>query len=321
MASAHFTTRILERKEYELWDHLVKNSSTGSIFALSEWLNITERSLNTKFDIIGCFFDERIVGGCPIFHCKGFGILPFFSNTKGMMPFSGVVLEDFPKENVRKYEHQYQNSLSAIAEHLEKLKLKSIKIQITNPQNIIDVRPFIWRGWKCTIRYFYSLDLMKLNYSNDVKRNISKAIKNGVIICTSSDIDLYYSLFEEMFIRQGLKPPVTKKYLQNFYDFIIKNEMGEMWIALTPDEKWIAAEIFLNDQNYVHRWTAATDITLRKNGGYHLLLDTVFKHYKGTGRKNINLMAGNTPQLAEFITGFNPNLVPYYSLQTGYFLL
>jgi hypothetical protein len=39
------------------------------------------------------------------------------------------------------------------------------------------------------------------------------------------------------------------------------------------------------------------------------------KHAQEKGFKKINLMAANTPQLAKFISGFNPQLVPYYSVQ------
>jgi len=70
----------------------------------------------------------------------------------------------------------------------------------------------------------------------------------------------------------------------------------------------------LHDNNYVHRWTAATDPELRKNGGYHLLLDMAFRNYLDKGMSTVNLMAANTPQLAEFITGFNPYLCPYFAV-------
>jgi hypothetical protein len=39
------------------------------------------------------------------------------------------------------------------------------------------------------------------------------------------------------------------------------------------------------------------------------------KHVQEKGFKKFNLMAANTPHIAKFISGFYPDLVPYYSVQ------
>jgi len=133
-------------------------------------------------------------------------------------------------------------------------------------------------------------------------------------VSRSWDIESYYSLFQQTFEHQGLKTPVPKEYIESVCEQIATDDLGDMWVAKTPDGQWIAAEIFLHDNNYVHRWTAATDPELRKNGGYHLLLDMAFRNYLDKGMSTVNLMAANTPQLAEFITGFNPYLCPYFAV-------
>lgn len=35
----------------------------------------------------------------------------------------------------------------------------------------------------------------------------------------------------------------------------------------------------------------------------------------------INLMAGNTPHLTKFISSFNPNLLPYYSVENFHWII
>jgi len=307
-----YQIRTLERTEYGQWDELIKLSPYGSVFSLSGWLSATSRSLDTPFEIVGCYFDDNLVGGCPIFFKKKFGILTLLTNIQGMMPYSGIIIEDYPQNNVRKFEKHYTTILSSIVKHFEQLRFYIVSI--TNPPKIQDIRPFTWRGWKTDVKYAYFLNLDNLNYSRDVKRNINRAIKNEVLVGRSSDIASYYSLFRNTFERQELKPPVSEKYIKILYQYIIDNDLGELWVAKTPDEQWIAAEIYLHDNNYLHRWTAATDAELRKGGGYHFLLDSAFRYYHGKGYSTVNLMAGNTPQLTEFITGLNPYLVPYYSV-------
>lgn len=313
MNSETYQIRTLERTEYGQWDDLINLSPYGTVFSLSGWLSATSMSLDTPFEIVGCYNDEKLIGGCPIFHKKKFCILTYLTNVQGMMPYSGLVLEDYPQNNVRKFERHYNNILSSIAKHFERLPF--FILSIINPPKLQDIRPFTWRGWKTDVKYAYFLDLHNMSYSRDVKRNINTAIKNEVLVGRSSDIESYYSLFRNTFKRQGLLPPVSEKYLKYLFQYIIDSDLGEMWVAKTPDEQWIAAEIFLHDNNSLHRWTAATDTELRKGGGYHLLLDSVFRYYHEKGYSTVNLMAGNTPQLTEFITGFNPYLVPYYALK------
>jgi len=303
----------LKKEEYNEWNNLVASSPQGTIFSESEWLSITSKQNKINCNIIGCFFENQLVGGCPLFYKKVAGLFNFISNTSGMMPYSGIIIDGILPNSVRKAEQKRSNILLSMAKYFKQLKCISLKIQ--NPPRLTDIRPFTWKGWKSAVRYTYMLDLPNINYSRDVTRNINKAVKNAISVEKSHDIDNYYALFQKTFERQELNVPVSKIYLQKLFEHILKSDVGDMWVAKTPHEEWIAAEIFLHDNNYIHRWTAATDPDLRKNGGYHLLLDTVFKNYQNRCiSSTVNLMAANTPQLAEFITGFNPYLVPYYSL-------
>ena len=88
-----------------------------------------------------------------------------------------------------------------------------------------------------------------------------------------------------------------------------------MWVGKTKSGEISAAEIFVYDNKRAYRWSAATHTTLRKTGAYSLLLFKVFKNMRERGFKEINLMAANMPQLAKFITSFNPQLVPYFEVE------
>ncbi len=303
-------TRALEKSEYPEWDEMVELSPQGTIFSTSNWISLTSKALKVDFTIYGCFSEDRLVGGCPLYHGKSFGILKSASNTCGMMPYSGVLLERILDSSVRRFERKQNEILTSLAAFFE--KIDATKVMVSNPPKLFDIRPFTQRGWSSEIRYAYFLDLKNLNYSRDVKRNVKSALKNSVSVSRSWDIESYYTLFQRTFENQGLRPPVPKHYLEYLCEYIATNDLGDMWVAKTQDGEWIAAEIFLHDNNYVHRWTAATDPELRSNGGYHLLLDTAFKDYLDKGVCTVNLMAANTPQLAEFITGFNPHLSPYF---------
>ena len=306
--------RELKKSEYKIWDELVENSPQGTVFHSSSWLNTCSEILNKKLKVYGCFKNGELIGGCPLYIYK-FGFLKTASSVIKMTPYGGVILAQLPSNKVREKERIYRNIIASLCETFDNQHFSNI--QIINSPGFIDVRPFIWKDWDSKIHYTYHLILndFEERISRDAKRNIKKAIKNEISIEKSRDIDLFYELFKETFSRQGLKPPVTKKFLANVFNMLLKYKKGEMWIAKTKSKEVAAAEIFVYDSKRAYRWSAATHTKLRKTGAYSLLLFEVFKDMQNRGFKEINLMAANMPQLAEFITSFNPKLLPYYEIQ------
>ena len=306
--------RKLNRDEYKIWDELVESSTHGTIFHKSFWLSTCGELLNKKLKIYGCFKGERLVGGCSLFIHKS-GFFKIASSTISMTPYGGVVLAHSPISKVREQEQTYNKIIKSLCNAFDNEHFD--RIQITNSPNFVDVRPFTWIGWNSKVRYAHYLILndFENRLSRNLKRNINKAIKNEISIEKSEDISLFYDLFGETFLRQGLKPPVTKGFLVNIFDMLLKHERGEMWIAKTKSEEIAAADIFIYDNKRAYRWSAATHIELNKTGASSLLVFTVFKDMQNRGLKEINLMAANTPQLSKFITSFNPKLVPYYLVE------
>jgi len=119
MSEPKLLTRILEKSEYSEWDKLVESSPQGTIFSTSNWISVTSNALKADFALYGCFSEDRLVGGCPLFHKKRFGILNFASNTCGMMPYSGIVLEQMSDSSVRRFERQQNEILTSLAAFLK----------------------------------------------------------------------------------------------------------------------------------------------------------------------------------------------------------
>jgi hypothetical protein len=307
--------RELKKNEYGVWDELVENSPHGTIFHSSDWLTTCSELLNKKLKIFGCFENGQLVGGCSLYTHKLKRFFKVASSTIEMTPYGGVVLAQSQSTKVREQEQTYSNIIKSLCNTFDNEHFNHI--QIINSPDFVDVRPFTWNGWDSKIFYAYYLILndFEKRLSRDPKRNIKKAIKNEISIEKSNDITSFYELFEETFSRQGLKPPVTKGFLVTVFDMLLKYEKGEMWIAKTKSEEIVAAEIFVYDNKRAYRWSAATHTELRKTGAYSLLLFEVFRDMQNRGFKEINLMAANTPQLTEFITSFNPKLVPYYKVE------
>jgi len=310
---SNIEVRELKKEDYGLWDELVKKSPHGTVFHNSNWLTTCSDLLNKKLIIYGCFKGDRLVGGCSLF-IREKAFLKKATSTIRMTPYGGIVLEQLPSGKVRKQEQEYNNIIKSLREFaLEHYDY----IQLVNSPDFIDVRPFTWNGWDSRVQYAYYLDLntdIKKTCSRDIKREIKIAIKNGIIVKKLSDISLFYDLFSMTFMRQNLKPPVTKNFFEKIIQLLDAKQLGEMWIAETPTGKAVSAQIILFDNKRAYTWATGSHRDLGRTSVWPLLFYTITQDLKGRF-KEINLMSGNVQRLAEFITGFNPRLVPYYVVE------
>lgn len=146
----------------------------------------------------------------------------------------------------------------------------------------------------------------------NMKTITRKANENGIQIKKKVDIQRFYELINQTYERQQLIPPAQLDFFEKIMDFLHKSHQGEMWIAEMPTGEVAAADIIIWDNKRAHRWAATTDPDLKSHNATSLLLHNIFQDLKSRDFKEINLMSGNTPKLTKFITGFNPELVPYY---------
>lgn len=313
--------RELKREEYKIWDVLVESSPHGTIFHNSDWLTTCSELLNKKLKIYGCFENEELVSGCSLYVYKS-KFFKMASSIIKMTPYGGVVLAQSPSSKIREREQAYSNIIKSLCNIFDKEHFDSI--QLTNSPDLIDVRPFTWNGWDSKVYYAYYLDLdddVEKGFSKNARRTIRGAIKNNISVKKLSKDDVerdflqYYDLFKITYLRQGIQLSVSKEFLKNMIDMLYDQRKGEMWIAKDSSGEMTAAEVNVVDNKRAYRWSPVSHTELRKTGATSLLLFEIFKDLKERGFKEINLMAANTPQLAKFISSFNPKLVPYYSIE------
>lgn len=313
--------RILSVDEYPLWDDLVMKSPQGSIFHTSNWMVSCADLLSKKVVIYGYFSRGVLEGGCSLYEDRKFLFFPIATSTTVMSPYGGFIFKPFESSKVRENELFYNSIISSL---IKEISSSYIYVSLTGSPAISDVRPFIQAGWKGTVYYTYHFDLdedIKNRISRNVRRTIQKAEKHGIIVEKKFDPDVYWILHEKTYIKQGISSPVSRDFLYRMINYIQKADCGEMWIASTSDGLPIAAEIIIWDSNISHRWAAASDGEFSNLGATSLLLYLIFIEMFNKGFKKINLMAGNTPHLSKFISSFNPNLLPYYSVENFHWII
>jgi len=310
----------LTQSDYSQWDELVDQSSHGTIFHKTGWLDACARSLKKKVKIFGCFQDGKLVGGTSLFLDKKYGFVSVASSTCTMTFYGGFVLSPSQGSGVHKQETFSREIIESLLKEIKKEHFFSVRIQ--NSPDFLDIRPFTSNGWKSRVLYAYYISLehdLESHADHLVKKNIRKAEKNGITIETFSDISRYYSLFSEMNARKDLKLPAPRELFTEIYSFISDHNCGEMVAAKTPENEIACAEIVVWDKRQAHIWSAASDARLLNTGAPNLLRFDSLKRMKARSIPRVNMMMANALALSQFVAHMNPTLVPYYQIRSGMF--
>ena len=191
-------------------------------------------------------------------------------------------------------------------------------VELVNSPAFVDIRPFIHNGWRSSVYYTYYLNLTKdidRSISKKTRNIVRKAEKEGITIRKMTDVEEFYKLYSMTYTRQGLNTPVNIEFFDEMISLIKGENMGKMWFAKTSTGELASAEVFVWDEKRAYRWVAGSHSSLRKTGATSYLLYHIFNELKEKGFTEVNLMGANTPHLAMFLTGFNPKLVPYFSVK------
>ena len=189
---------------------------------------------------------------------------------------------------------------------------------ITNSPDIVDVRPLTWNKWMSRVLYTYYLDLNSFelnNTSREIKREIKRAIKSGITLQNVRNAEIHNRLFKKVFERQNLQPPADITAFTKAIDQINRNAIGDMWIAKNQDDEIIGSQIWLWDTKRAYIWSIASEPGFRNSGVNIFSVYTILQELSSKGFREVNMMQGNIPNLAEFAAKFNPKLVPYYSVE------
>ena len=76
----------------------------------------------------------------------------------------------------------------------------------------------------------------------------------------------------------------------------------------------VAAHLTLYGKKSTVTWSTARDPSFNQRGPNALLYYNEFLDLKSRNFEYMNVMSANVPRFADFIMGFSPKLMPYYSV-------
>ncbi len=307
--------RELVPSEYKEWDLIVRTAQPGTLFHTSEWLEICKTTLCRDLKIFGCFRDDELVGGCPIFIKNFRGILKMASSTCNMTDYCGPLIKESSSSRASKRVQDTREIFNALREFLCSQGFDSIHLKFS--PGIEDIRPFTWNGWDSKVHYTHHLDLnenVENKISRTVRRDLKSASEAGLRTRIRNDLETYYDLLSKVYEKQNLKPPLPRKFFERVFDLIWKKDIGYMLVSETPEGEAVAAHLTLYGKKSTVGWSSARNPAFSLRGSNALLYYNEFLDLQSRNFEYMNVMAGNVPRFADFIMAFSPKLVPYYSV-------
>ena len=303
----------------DLWDDLVQHSPQGAIFSSSRFI----RSLDVDYSLYIVLNDSGVcVAGIPILEDANGKMArcpyPF-------VPYQGLM---FSLALSKMANHKRVTNQFRITEAI----IKKLTEDYTNPQltlnpNFNDIRPFLWHNYGKTdgakflvqTRYTAKLDLSNFNFNSylmtvrSVRRQEFK--KNTAKIYETNEIDIFLTLYREMFFRQGITVDESAiELIKKICLSALDGGYGRLCKAQVDGEIH-AMTFFLFDKNSAYYLFAANNPVHRNSGSATALMFDNIKWAAEKGLEKLDFVGANSPNRGDFKISFNAILSPYYEIK------
>lgn len=228
-------------------------------------------------------------------------------------------MESFLKKNIQKYVTKISTEKEISRAIAATLRKEFTVINFNFHPSVIDIQPFIWKGFSSNVRYTYviNLDNIKRIWAemDSTRRNdIRRAEKDGIYIEGGGKFEEIFSLVEKTFQRQKMKIKFRAAAFQ-YNDLLEKKGWCRSFIAKDKDGKPIAGVYIVWDWKRSYYLLGGYDPQHRHHGAMALAIWEAIKFSKEKlGLKEFDFEGSMLPQIELFFRKFGGKLVPYYSV-------
>ncbi|MFB3885572.1 MAG: peptidoglycan bridge formation glycyltransferase FemA/FemB family protein [Thermodesulfobacteriota bacterium] len=306
--------RKIKPEEERKYDEIAM--SCGTIFNTTGWTKL----FGEKIQHYGIYNDGiELIGGFTTYCREKFG-LHFYTNP----PFTPTIGPFFTlsAQNPVSLMNLNKEILSLICQTFATLPHSVFSIRFN--RDIVDLQPFIWRKYKVVPVYTYVLDLTSSidtiwkRMSGVRRKNIRKALKDGIDIRKAEDLGIVKSLIKKTFARQNTK--VNIGYLERIlYEFCNKdNSFG--YISYS-DRTAIACAYCIHDSRVAYYLFGGFDVNYKHHGAGTLALWQCIQNSISIGLNSFDFEGSMIPSIEKYFRGFGGDLKPYYCVNKAPFPL
>ena len=195
---------------------------------------------------------------------------------------------------------------------VSELKLLYDSIKICLPQDIQDVRAFIWNGFDVELKYTYIKNLNDLNFKSDVLKNYRLAV-NDFKFVEEGTLGENWVLFKNQLFELGF----SERKINQLYSWLIElpvNNVIKVFSVRYFDEKLGGIGIVLLDQQKLQSgFLLSYGLNNERQSEINSILYVgIHKWLSENGFHQFDYFGANTINIADFKSRFNPELKTYF---------
>ncbi len=302
--------KVKRIEDVSLWNEFVLNSTYGTVFSSSEWLNAGAAAQGGNPVILGVWEENELIAGVSFVEIIRGPLKK--ATTPVLTPYGGFVYNSDPGKPHSDYESLHLLCAEKLTGSLRK---KYHHVFLVHSPGFFDIRPFSWQGWNERVRYTYLLDLtdkdkLMSNIRERVKRKIRKAEKSIILGGTINAVQVG-EMYAKIFRNRDRVPPLSPKIITSMVGSLAKSGLVEINTAQETGGEIVALQVLVIGKDTVYTWVYGTIPEKNYTGADSLLIWDAVKRYHKT-HKILDLVGANIPSIAFFKKGFGGVLTPYY---------
>ncbi|MDQ7786439.1 MAG: GNAT family N-acetyltransferase [Thermodesulfovibrionales bacterium] len=299
--------RELRHEEEPVFNKLAR--SYGTIFNTIEWTGIFDTSI-TRY---GIFSDGgEMIGGFIIYRERMFGLSVY--RDPPYTPMIGPFLR-VDASNPVAIMSRWKDAVDAMANLIERLPYSIVSLSLNTV--LVDTQPFIWKKFKVTPVYTYILDLtMPLDellkrMSNERRKNIQKATKDGLSVKEVTNYEDIASLVLKTFARQNQQ--INTEYMRKIL-FTFANRNNSYAFVTLKENLPVACSFVIHDDTTAYYLLGGYDNELKHHGAGALSMWEAIKQAKQLGLQRFDFEGSMLPHIERYFRGFGGTLKPYFRI-------
>jgi hypothetical protein len=311
--------QVTECTEDQVWDEFVSSSSQGSIFCKTDFLRTLGESFRRYLVIDG---GQPIAGtvlmlrdGLPLpapYACAEYQGVMFGKNIAALPTHRRTLIK-----------------LNIVDCLLAELSGCYPFLSFSLHYDFDDLRSFLWFNFhepdkgKFTVdlRYTGLINLREIGTQEEFlyqvrelrRREFNRAIKSGVRVEHSKDIQLLHQLYELTFERQAAERPLDEaRVLESVAQGALDHQFGEFLIARCSTGEVASAYLFLYDEKSAYYLYGGNHPEFRNTGASTYLMFYALDFFKRRGASHFDFVGINSPNRGDYKTSFSAIPKPYY---------
>ncbi|WP_318571103.1 GNAT family N-acetyltransferase [Salinigranum marinum] len=311
-------------EDIDTWNRAVERSPQANLFHQYEALAVQAEHADAICHRLIGYKGQEVVGLFPLFEVQKGPFTAVFSPPPELrISYLGPALVNMEGLKQRKLERRQRAFIDGCFEWLD-AELGPRYAHVRLHGHYEDLRPFIWRDCDVTPSYTYHVDLradeeeILMRFSSDARSNIRDGREAAVTIEEGGPeaIDAIIEQVSQRYENQGIAYHVTEGFVHDLAESLPEGQIRPYTLSI--DDEFIGGILSLEYDDIAYRWQGGvrtdTDVDLSVND----LLDwAVMRSAKSRGCAVYDLVGADNPRINRYKAKFNPELVPFYSIEWG----